>query len=125
MVGVAVVGEGVEWHEALDEEIGKFHEESEFGHADDEAVEVFADAVLHEFYFFPFHQTALGFVGTALGLAGFVGDGVEFFESDWTAERLARALMRGMVATLGPRRRGSAGIPPARLRTERPQIVSR
>src|ERR1700720_4040574 len=102
MVGVAVVGEGVEWHKALDEEIGKFHEESEFGHADDEAVEVFADAALHEFYFLPFHQAALGFVGTALGLAGFVGDGVEFFESDGSAERFERVLMRGVVAALGP-----------------------
>ena len=50
----------------------------------------------------PFHQAALGFVGAALGLAGFVGGAVEFFERDGTAERFERVLMGVAVAALGP-----------------------
>ena len=79
MVGVAIVIKRVERDQTLDEEIGEFHEEAELGYADDEAIEVFSDAALHEFHFLPLHQTALGFIGAALGLAGFVGYGVEFF----------------------------------------------
>ena len=87
VVGVAVVDERVERDQAFDEEVGEFDEEAELGDADDEAVEVFADAVLHELHFLPFHQFALGVVGAAFGLAGFFGDVVEFFERDGAGER--------------------------------------
>jgi len=80
--GVAVVDQGCERDEAFDEEICEFDEEAELGHADDQAVEVFADSVLHEFGFLPFHQFALGLVGAPLGLTGFLGDGVKVFERD-------------------------------------------
>ena len=78
--GVAVVGQRVQWDQAFDKQIGEFDEESELSHADDQAVEVFADPVLHELDLFPFHQVALGFVGAALGAAGFLGDLVKLFE---------------------------------------------
>jgi len=66
-------------YEAFDEEVVKLDEEAVLGAGEDGRVEVFADAVLHEFDFFPLHQLALGVVGAALGLGGFGGDGGEFF----------------------------------------------
>src|SRR4051812_17378061 len=44
-VGVAVVGERGERHQALDEQVFEFDEEAELGHADDERRELVADAV--------------------------------------------------------------------------------
>src|SRR5207253_7629051 len=55
---VAVVDEGIKRDQALHEHVREFDEEAEFGDANDEAVEVFADAVLHEFRFLPLHQFA-------------------------------------------------------------------
>src|SRR5579863_4879571 len=80
VVGVAVVDERVERDEAFDEEVGEFDEESKFGDAGDKAVEVFSNAVLHELDLLPFHELAFGVVGAAFGLAGFLGDGMEFVE---------------------------------------------
>src|SRR5271166_2439117 len=111
-----VVIQRVEWYEAFDEEVGEFHEESELGYADDQAVEVFPNAALHKLYFFPFHEAAFGFVGAAFGLAGFLGDAVELFDRDRSAARLERLLMRVAVAALGPG--SSAGVPPAGLRAQ-------
>src|SRR5208337_1533049 len=105
VVGVAVVSERVERDQALDEEVGELHEESELGYADDQAVEIFSDAALHELHFLPFHQAAFGFVGAAFGLAGFVGDVVEFSKRNRTAERFESVLMGGVITTFGPRRR--------------------
>jgi len=81
---------GRERDEAFDEEVGEFDEESEFGDAGDEAVEVFSDAVLHELDLLPLHELALGVVGAAFGLARFFGDGVKFFERDRSTERRLR-----------------------------------
>ncbi len=68
VVGVAVVDECVERDEAFDEEVRELDEESKFGHAGDEAVEVFSHTVLHELDLLPFHELALGVVGAAFGL---------------------------------------------------------
>jgi len=64
----------------FDEQVGEFDEEAELGDAGDQAVEVFAHAVLHELDLLPLHEFALGFVGATLGVAGFLGDVVEFVE---------------------------------------------
>src|SRR5215468_9502995 len=45
---IVVVRECVEGNQAFDEQVRQLDKESEFGDADDEAVEVFADARLHE-----------------------------------------------------------------------------
>ena len=111
MEEVTVVSQGVERHEAFDEEVGQFHEKAELGYADDESIEVFTDALLHEFHFLPFHQSALGFVGPALGLAGLFGDAVEFFQRDRAALRFERVLMSVMVAAFGPGGRPGGGSP--------------
>ena len=55
VVSVAIVDQRVQGDQAFYEQVGEFYEESEFGDAGDQGVEVFADAVLHEFHFFPFH----------------------------------------------------------------------
>ena len=73
--------------------IGQLHEEAELGDADDQAVEVFAHTVLHEFDFLPLHQFAFGFVGAALGLAGFFGDVVKFVERNRAASGSRRLAM--------------------------------
>ena len=85
--GVAVVVHGVERDEALDEEVGEFDEDSVLGDADDESVEVFADAVGHELHLLPLDQFALGGVGAALGEAGVFGLMVEFGLGDGARER--------------------------------------
>src|SRR5262249_40067314 len=66
------------------EKICEFDKEAELGHADNQAIEIFADTILHELGFFPFHQLALGIVGAPLGLARFFGDRVQFLERDGT-----------------------------------------
>jgi hypothetical protein len=86
--GVAVVGQRVQWDQSFDKQIGEFDEESELGHAGDQAVEVFADSFLYELDLFPFHEVALGFVGSALGAAGFLGDLVKLLERDWAGDSL-------------------------------------
>ena len=75
---VAIVAHGIEGDEAFDEEVSEFDEETVLGGVEDEGMEFFADAVLHEADFFPFHEFAFGFGGAALGLAGFRGDLCEF-----------------------------------------------
>ncbi len=42
---VVVVAEAIEWNQPFDKKIGEFHEKSEFGHADDQSVEIFSDAI--------------------------------------------------------------------------------
>ena len=55
VVCVVVVGERIQRDQAFDEQVGQLDEETKLGDAGDQAVEVFADAVLHELDFFPFH----------------------------------------------------------------------
>ncbi len=57
------------------------------------------------FDFFPLHEFAFGFVGTALGVAGLFGDVVQFVDRDRSAERFEGVAMRRMIAAFGPRRR--------------------
>ena len=116
LAGVFVIGgivKRIQRDEPFDEKVGEFDKEAEFGNADDESVEIFSDAALHEFHFFPFHQSAFGFIGAAFGLAGFVGDIVEFVERDRAAERVERFLMGLAIAPLGPR--WSTGVVAGRL----------
>src|SRR6185312_8083536 len=91
-----------DWHEAFDEQFGQLDEEAVFHDVDDEAVKVFAQAGLHEFEFFPFHELAFGFVGGALGLGGGVGDVMQGFKGEnffFTAETRRRGgtLLRWFV----------------------------
>ena len=74
VVGVIVVGQGVERYKAFDKQLRQLHEEAEFGDADDEAVKVLTHALLHEFELLPFQQFALGLSGGALSLAGAFGN---------------------------------------------------
>src|SRR2546423_8605242 len=108
-VSVAVVRHRRERHEAFDEHIEQLDEEAELGHADDQSLELFADAIAHELDLLPLHQLALGVVGAALGLAGFVGDLVQHVErNDLGNVRLlvAFALAAAMrLRALGPRTR--------------------
>src|SRR5262249_48136160 len=95
--------ECVQRHESFDEQVCELHEESELSDADDQAAEVFADAVLHEFCLFPFHQFTFGVVGTTFGLAGFVGDRVKFFQRN----RPGLGWNGFSFAALGPGRGGN------------------
>ena len=106
VVAVIVVGERVERDQAFDEQVGKFDEEAELGDAGDQAVEVFAHAVLHELDLLPFHEFALGLVGAALGVTGLFGDVVEFVESRWARRKARAPRVGGMVAAFGPGRWG-------------------
>ena len=72
---VAVVLQGGDGDDAFDEEVVELDEEAVLGAGEDDAGEVLADAVLHEFDFFPLDELALGVVGSALGLGGFGGYG--------------------------------------------------
>ena len=85
VIGVMVVGERGQGNQSFDEQVVEFDEQAELRHADDQAFEHVADARLHELYFLPFHQLALGVVGAAFGLAGFFGDVVQFVERDRAA----------------------------------------
>jgi hypothetical protein len=57
---------------------------------------------LHELRFLPFHECALGVVGSAFGLAGFFGDLVKFFERDGSGERGVIFAVRFVVSAFGP-----------------------
>ena len=78
-----VVNQRVQRNKSFDEKIRELDEEAVFHHADDQAIEIFANSVLHKFGFLPFHELALGVIGAALGLAGFFADSVKFVELDW------------------------------------------
>ena len=107
VVGVAVVDQRVQRDQSFDKQIGELDKESELGDADDQAVEVFADAILHELDLLPLHQLALGFVGAALGVAGLFGDLVKLFERDRAGDGFERFAMRRVIAAFGPWR----GVP--------------
>ena len=76
--GVAVVAQGVDGHEALDEQVGQLDKEAVLGRVEDKGGKLLADAVLHEANLLPLDQFALGLGGAALGLAGLFGDLGEF-----------------------------------------------
>src|SRR5947209_18790982 len=59
---VAVIVERGQRDKPFNKQICEFDKEPELGHADNEAIEVFADAGLHELYFLPFHQLTFGLV---------------------------------------------------------------
>ncbi len=115
-----VVVERRQRHQTLDEHLFQFHEEAEFGHADDQSLELFADAVLHELHLLPFQQFAFGVGGHALGAAGTVGDFVQFVFRHRPAQRRSAldaslaalafgpALRPGRRVLLGKRRRDAA-----------------
>ena len=71
---VVVALQAHDGHQALDEEAVELDKAAVLGHAQDHGVKVVADAVLHEFDLLPLHQLALGVVGAALRLAGFIGN---------------------------------------------------
>ena len=121
VIGVTVVGQSIQRHQALHEEVGQLHEESILGHADNQSVEVFADAILHELDLLPFHELAFSFVGATLGLAGFLGDVMQFLDRYWSALGPKGFAMCRVVAPLRPRRTRSAGILPARWRAGSPR----
>src|SRR5271166_4743552 len=75
VIHVAVAGQRVDRHQPLDKELLQFHEKAEFRRADNQRVEIFADSLLHEFGFLPFHEFALGIRGPALGFGAVVADG--------------------------------------------------
>src|SRR5581483_10197717 len=49
VIVVAVIDESVERNQAFNKQIGEFNEETKFSNADDQAIEIFADFILHEF----------------------------------------------------------------------------
>ena len=73
-IGIVVVAQRVEGHEAFDEEIVELDEEAVFGRIENHRVEVFSDAITHELDFFPLDELAFGLCGAALGLAGLLGE---------------------------------------------------
>src|SRR5258708_865580 len=123
MVGVTIVGQRIERDQALNEQIAQLDEETELGHAGNEAVEVLAHAVLHELYFLPRHQFALGVISASLGLTGLFGDVVEFLDRDGPAQGFERFAVRGMVTTLRPGR-GRFGISICRAGVSRPRDLA-
>src|SRR5205814_10513225 len=96
VIGVAIVSEAGERHQAFNKEIRQFDEEAEFRDTDDESVEIFANAILHEFDFLPFHQLAFGSVGATFGLAGLFGYIVKLFDGDWTSKRFGGSVLSSL-----------------------------
>src|SRR5258708_7568 len=84
VISVMIVGQSGEGDESFYEHVRELDEGAVFGDANDEAIEIFADTVLHEFCFLPFHQLAFSVIGPAFGLAGFFGDRVQLLQRDRT-----------------------------------------
>src|ERR1700735_5238139 len=69
--------EAVDADEAFDEDVDELDEESEFLHGNNQRVVFVAEMLLHELRRLPFHELALGAIGTALGFGAFSGDFAE------------------------------------------------
>src|SRR5580704_4647293 len=103
--GVAVVRQTVQRDQSLNKQIGKLHKESKLGDAGDEAIEVFADAVLHELGFLSLHQLPLGIAGAPLGPARLFGNLMQFLQPKRATQGFERLPVSGVVASFGPRGR--------------------
>src|SRR5436853_3848518 len=69
VINVTIIDQSSERNEAFNKQFGELNEKPELGDAHNQAIEVFADPVLHKFCFLPFHHSALGFIGAPFELA--------------------------------------------------------
>src|ERR1035437_2081550 len=79
LISVLVAGQGVDGHQAFDEQVRQFHKEAVLGGGDDQRGEILADAVGHELDLLPLDEFALGVGGAAFGLRALVGQRLEVF----------------------------------------------
>src|ERR1700761_2385432 len=76
--GVVVTLKAYDRNQTFDEEAIELDETAVFGDAQDHGIEIFAQATLHEFDFFPLDQLALRVTGASFGLTRFIRDAGQF-----------------------------------------------